>query len=56
MIFDNSSHKVIIETLNKPEAIAFTKFLESEIIRHQDDIKQARELIELVIRERIELK
>ena len=44
MIF-NESHKVIIETLNETEARAFIKFLESEIIRHGDDIKQAEILI-----------
>jgi len=41
----NKQHKVIINTLTKPEAIAFIKFLESEIIRHDDDIEQARVLI-----------
>jgi len=44
MIF-NSQHKVIIDTLNQDEAIAFVKFLQSEIIRHEDDIQQARDLI-----------
>ena len=44
MIF-NSQHKVIIDTLNQDEASAFVKFLKSEIIRHEDDIKQARDLI-----------
>jgi len=44
----NNEHKVIISTLNKDEAKAFVKFLESEIIRHNDDIKQARNLISLV--------
>ena len=47
MIF-NSEHKVIIETLGISEAVAFIKFLQSEIIRHQDDIRQAEGLIELV--------
>ena len=44
----NSEHKVIIQTLSRIEAKAFIKFLESEIIRHQDDIEQARKLIGLV--------
>jgi hypothetical protein len=44
MRFDSTS-KVIISTLDKPEAIAFIKFLESECIRHEDDIEQARHLI-----------
>jgi len=48
MIFDLASHKVIINTLNEAEAIAFIKFLESEIIRHEDDINQAKSLIGLV--------
>ncbi len=41
----NNEHKVIIETLSEAEARAFIKFLESEIIRHEDDIKLAKELI-----------
>ncbi len=41
----NEQSKVIIETLNVNEASAFIKFLESEIIRHEDDIHQARDLI-----------
>jgi len=49
----NSEHKVIIETLNPHEAMAFIKFLASEIIRHEDDIKLARELIEHVKNTRI---
>ena len=44
MIFDNQ-HPVIIDSLSSNEARAFVKFLESEIIRHQDDIFQAQELI-----------
>lgn len=47
MIF-NEAHLVIVETLDTVEASAFIKFLESEIIRHEDDIKQARDLIEHV--------
>ena len=50
MIF-NDRHKVIISTLNKDEAMAFIKFLESEIIRHKDDINQAKGLIGLVKKE-----
>ena len=44
----NNAHKVIIDTLSRIEAKAFIKFLESEIIRHQDDIEQARKLIQCV--------
>ncbi len=44
MKFD-SQHKVIIDTLNQDEARAFVKFLKSEIVRHEDDIIQARALI-----------
>ncbi len=47
MIF-NESHKVIIESLNTDEAMAFIKFLNSEIIRHYDDIQQAKDLIEVI--------
>ena len=41
----NEEHKVIINTLSRIEAKVFIKFLESEIIRHQDDIDQAKSLI-----------
>ena len=44
----NSEHKVIINTLSRIEAKAFIKFLESEIIRHEDDIELARQLIKEV--------
>ena len=44
----NKEHKVIISTLNEAEAEAFVKFLRSEIIRHEDDIELAEELIRLV--------
>uniref|UniRef100_A0A6M3L5U1 Uncharacterized protein n=1 Tax=viral metagenome TaxID=1070528 RepID=A0A6M3L5U1_9ZZZZ len=47
MIFNNQ-HKVLIESLSKDEAKAFIKFLQSEIIRHGDDIQQARDLISLI--------
>jgi len=47
MKFDEQN-KVIIDTLSKVEAKAFIKFLKSEIYRHQDDIEQARRLIEKV--------
>lgn len=47
MQFDKEN-KVIIETLNQAEARAFIKFLHSEILRHQNDIQRARELIERV--------
>ncbi len=47
MIF-NDQHKVIIGSMTLAESRAFIKFLESEIIRHYDDIQQARDLIALV--------
>ncbi|MFA5036701.1 MAG: hypothetical protein WC479_05945 [Candidatus Izemoplasmatales bacterium] len=47
MIF-NKEHKVIVGTLTTEEAKAFIKFLQSEIIRHEDDIRQAKNLIKLV--------
>ena len=47
MIF-NKQQKVIIESLRINEASAFIKFLESEIIRHGDDILQAKDLIIMV--------
>lgn len=47
MLFDEAN-KVIIDTLNKTQAKAFVKFLNSEIIRHALDIQQAYDLIETV--------
>ncbi len=52
MIFNND-HLVIISTLNEAEARAFVKFLNSEIIRHEDDIKMARALIGKVMKEKL---
>jgi len=47
MIFDKE-HKVIIGSMNKTEACAFVKFLQSEIERHKIDIQQAVSLISTV--------
>ena len=44
MNFDNEN-RVIIGTLTKEQALAFIKFLESEILRHQRDIEDAHKLI-----------
>lgn len=41
----NEEAKVIVSTLNPIEAKAFTTFLDSEIVRHEMDIAQAKELI-----------
>ena len=41
-------HKVIIDSMNKTEAKAFVKFLKSEVVRHQEDITQADELMKYV--------
>lgn len=49
MIFNDN--KVIVGTLNTAEARAFVKFLQSEIIRHEDDINQAKSLIGYVRKE-----
>lgn len=46
----NKDHLVIIETLTKEEASAFIKFLKSEVIRHEEDIMQALNLIKEVER------
>ena len=43
--------KVIVKSLNQDEARAFVKFLQSEIIRHEDDLNQAKSLIGLVRKE-----
>ena len=48
MEFDPETHKVIIDTLSQAEARAFLAFLTSEIMRHEDDIKQAKERIAYV--------
>ena len=47
MKFDKTN-KVIIDTLDRNEAGAFIKFLQSEIARHEDDIENAYDLIEKV--------
>jgi hypothetical protein len=47
MQFDEE-YKVIISTMNKCEAKAFMKFLESEIKRHEMDIEEAKNLSSLV--------
>ena len=47
MKFDETS-KVIIDTLDRNEARAFIKFLQSEIARHGNDIKDAYDLIRKV--------
>ena len=45
----NDECKVIIETMNQPEAKAFALFLKSEIARHQMDIDNAKDLCYTVI-------
>ncbi len=52
MRFDEEN-KVLIKTLDEPEARAFVKFLQSEIARHEMDIENARELIEKVTRRKL---
>jgi len=47
MEFDKE-HRVIISTMNALEAVAFIKFLQSEILRHQQDITDAAKLIRIV--------
>ena len=44
MKFDETN-KVIIDTMDRSEAKAFIKFLQSEIARHQMDIDNANALI-----------
>lgn len=41
----NEENKVIVESMNQAEAIAFVKFLKSEMLRHQMDIENARDLM-----------
>ena len=47
MEFDETN-KVIIETMNKEQAIVFVLFLRSEISRHYMDIENAEDLIQEV--------
>lgn len=47
MKFDEEN-KVIIDSMDVKEAIAFIKFLNSEILRHQIDIQNADDLILVV--------
>ena len=47
MKFDKTN-KVIIDTLDRNEAKAFIKFLQSEIARHEDDIENVYDLIRKV--------
>ena len=44
----NEQYLVIINTLTRDEASAFIKFLQSEILRHKEDIEKAENLIEVV--------
>jgi len=44
----DETNKVIIDTLDRNEARAFIKFLESEIARHENDIENAYDLIKEV--------
>ncbi len=47
MDFDDAN-KVIITTMNKDEVKAFVLFLASEIMRHREDILQAKALARAV--------
>ena len=44
----DKTNKVIIDTLDRNEAKAFIKFLQSEIARHEDDIENVYDLIRKV--------
>jgi len=45
----NKVNKVIINSMNHDEAVAFVRFLMSEIARHKMDIDNAIDLIHRVI-------
>lgn len=45
----SKDHKVILSSMNKTEAQAFVLFLDSEILRHAEDIKSAGELRDKVV-------
>jgi hypothetical protein len=40
----SKNYKVLIDTMNESEARAYIKFLDTEIVRHLDDILQADRL------------
>jgi len=48
MEFDEKTHKVKWWLMNKDQAIAFLIFLESEKIRHQEDIDEISKLVQEV--------
>ena len=48
MKFDKETHKVDWKSMNKEQAVAFLIFLESEKIRHQEDINEISKLVEEV--------
>jgi len=48
MEFDKKTHKVNIETMNKMEASAFILFLQSEKLRHLEDVLECERLIQRV--------
>jgi hypothetical protein len=54
MIIDPISHKVDPRTLTKKQAPVFIVFLESEVLRHLDDVIETNKLIE-TIKERFKL-
>ena len=45
----NEQNLVIIDSMDKSEASAFVKFLESEVARHEMDIDNAQRLMYTVI-------
>jgi len=47
MITFTEQHLTIIEALDIPETKAFIAFLESEILRHQEDIESTKQRIRM---------
>ena len=47
MIKFNDEHKTIIDKLDIPETKAFIAFLETEILRHQEDIVSTEQRIRM---------
>ena len=55
MEFDKKTHKVKIGTMNKDEAVAFLAFLQSEQLRHQEDVEDI-ERVMLEVMQRFDIR
>lgn len=48
--FDPITHKVNPDKLTYDQAIVFVLFLRSEVLRHEDDVRECNELIKRIVR------